>query len=135
MGGFFGKTCRPCPGDLDCDTVPDASDNCPNWPNLSQNLPPWPIPANDPDCDGFSTTVENSAGTNPLRHCGYNGWPADFNNDQYSDIFDITLMTANFAVSVPPAPVRQNIAPDPPDGYVDIFDITKLTALFPLRCQ
>src|SRR5436309_2861799 len=72
----------PC--DADSDGVVDPSDNCPRWPNPAQNLPPWPIPANDPDCDGFSTTVENSAGTNPLRQCGYNGWPADFNSDQYS---------------------------------------------------
>jgi len=104
LTGLFSLTCAPCPSDSDCDAVINASDNCPNWPNPLQNLPPWPVPANDPDCDGFSTVVENSAGTNPLLHCGTNAWPADLNNDTYSDIFDITLMTANFAVSVPPPP-------------------------------
>ena len=135
LTALFPLSCAPCPGDLDCDAVMNAADNCPNWPNPLQNLPPWPVPANDPDCDGFSTVVENSAGTNPLVHCGTNAWPADLNNDKYSDIFDISQMTANFAVSVPPAPARQNIAPDPPDGYVDIFDVTRLTGVFSLRCD
>jgi hypothetical protein len=135
LTGLFSSTCAPCPGDADCDAVVNAADNCPNWPNPLQNLPPWSVPANDPDCDGFTTVVENSAGTNPLAHCGANAWPADLNNDSYSDIFDITLMTANFAVSVPPGPARQNIAPDPPDGFIDIFDITRLTGLFSLRCN
>ena len=55
------------PADADGDGVPDATDNCPAWPNPSQNLPPWPVPANDPDCDGFGNTVENSTGTNPKQ--------------------------------------------------------------------
>ena len=135
LTALFGLSCAPCSSDSDCDAVPNLTDNCPNWPNPAQLLPPWTVPTNDPDCDGFSTVVENSAGTNPLVHCGVNAWPADLNNDKYSDIFDITLMTANFAVSVPPGPARQNIAPNPPDGYIDIFDITRLTAVFSLRCE
>src|SRR5439155_124081 len=58
--------------DDDADGVFAGSDNCPNWPNPAQTLPPWPVPANDPDCDGFSTAVENSAGTSPTTHCGAN---------------------------------------------------------------
>jgi len=111
------------------------TDNCPNWPNPTQNLPPWPVPTNDPDCDGFSTTVENPAGTSPLTHCGPNAWPADVSNDTFSDIFDISELTANFGVSVPPAPARHNISPDPPDGFVDIFDISEMTAFFALSCS
>ena len=135
LTGLFAVSCAPCPGDLDCDAMVNAADNCPNWPNPLQNLPPWSVPANDPDCDGFSTAVENSAGTNPLAHCGANAWPADLNNDSYSDIFDITPVTGNFGVSVPPGPARPNIAPDPPDTFIDIFDITRLTGLFSLRCN
>jgi hypothetical protein len=52
----------------------------------AHNLPPWTIPANDPDCDGFSTAVENSAGTSPTTHCGANAWPADINNDTFVDV-------------------------------------------------
>ena len=138
IGGFFGKTCRPCLGDLDCDTVPDASDNCPNWPNLTQNLPPWFIPANDPDCDGFSTSVENSAGTAPLIHCGTNAWPADINNDGFSDIPDISSLGGFFGKPVGPspnAPARYDIAPDPVDGFVDITDITKMGGFFGKNCS
>src|SRR5438132_2504713 len=134
MTGLFGLTCAPCAGDSDCDAVLNAADNCPNWPNPTQSLPPWPVVANDPDCDGFSTAVENAAGTAGLAHCGTNAWPADINNDSFSDISDISALTGVFGVSVPPAPARDNIAPDPPDGFVDITDISKMTAFFGLRC-
>ena len=134
MTSFFGLTCAPCAGDLDCDTVLNASDNCPNWPNPTQSLPPWSVGANDPDCDGFSTGVENSAGTGSLVHCGPNAWPADVNNDTFSDISDVSALTAVFGVAVPPAPARYNIAPDPVDGFVDITDISKMTSFFGQRC-
>jgi len=135
MTAFFAARCAPCPLDLDCDSVSNAGDNCPNWFNPYQGLPPWLVPPSDPDCDGFSTAVENPAGTSPLTHCGPNAWPADLNNDTFSDIFDISELTANFAVSVPPAPARQNISPDPPDGFVDIFDVSAMTAFFALSCS
>ena len=122
----------PC--DADGDGVVDTTDNCPRWPNPAQNLPPWPIPANDPDCDGFSTAVEISAGTNPLRHCAYNGWPADVNNDTFADGTDITIVTGFFGKAVPPAPARYNVAPDPPDGFVDGTDITKVSGFFGKTC-
>ena len=117
-----------------CAVSPSGSDNCPSWPNPAQSLPPWPIPANDPDCDGFGSSVENSAGTNPFAHCGTNAWPADINNDGFSDIADIAALTGNFGLSVPPAPARANIAPDPPDGFVDTADIARMTALFGQSC-
>jgi hypothetical protein len=115
--------------------VPDASDNCPNWPNSAQNLPPWPVPANDPDCDGFSSTVESVVGTGAFLHCGVNAWPADINNDSFSDISDLTALSGNFGQAVPPAPARHNIAPDPPDGFVDITDISKVAAFFGKSCS
>jgi len=122
--------------DSDGDGVLDVNDNCPNWPNPSQNLPPWSIPANDPDCDGFTTTVENSAGTDPLAHCGINAWPADIDNDTFVDIIgDIYRVAGQFGKPVPPAPARYDIAPDPPDRFIDVIgDISRLTALFTLSC-
>jgi hypothetical protein len=135
IGGFFGRTCAPCPADLDCDTIGDAVDNCPSWPNLNQQLPPWPVPPNDPDCDGFSTAVENSAGTGPQAHCGANAWPADLNNDGSSDITDISVLGGSFGESVPPAPARHNIAPDPVDTVVDITDISRIGGFFGKTCS
>src|SRR5207244_4897528 len=124
-----GNTC-----DFDSDGVPDISDNCPAWPNGSQALPPWLIAANDPDCDGFRWFVEDLAGTSALDHCGNNAWPADGNNDSFSDISDVSALTANFGLAVPPAPPRHNIAPDPVDGFVDISDVARMTNFFGLSC-
>jgi len=135
IGAFFGKTCAPCPADLDCDTIGDAVDNCPSWPNPGQDLPPWPVPPNDPDCDGFSTAVENSAGTASQAHCGVNAWPADLNNDGSSDITDISALGGSFGKSVPPAPARHNIAPDPVDTFVDITDISTIGGFFGKTCS
>jgi hypothetical protein len=118
--------CAPHENDCDGDGVPNATDNCPSWPNPDQNLPPWNVPADDPDCDGFSTSMENAIGTNPNAHCGVSAWPPDLDNDTYISIIgDVVLLTGNFARSVPPAPARYDMAPEPPDGYIDIFDITR----------
>jgi hypothetical protein len=137
LATFFALTCAPCTSDFDCDSVLNASDNCPNWANPLQNLPPWPVPANDPDCDGFSTVVETSAGTNALAHCGASAWPADINSDGFVDVIsDISTVGGQFGNSVPPAPARYDIAPDPPDHLVDVIgDITKLATLFALNCH
>ena len=135
IAGFFGKTCAPCPGDVDCDAVVNAADNCPDWYNPAQNLPPWPLATNDPDCDGFSSAVETSAGTNLTSHCGTNAWPADVNNDSFSDGTDITIIAGSFGKSVPPAPARHNIAPDPVDGFVDGTDITRMAGFFGKSCS
>jgi len=96
-------TPEPCVEDADCDGVPDLGDNCPAWPNANQGVPPWPVPIDDPDCDGFSTAVENSAGTAAQAHCGANAWPADINNDGFSDVSDITALGGSFGKPVPPA--------------------------------
>src|SRR5207244_2908160 len=87
-----------------------------------------PTPAlavTDTDGDGWSDSAEAAIGTDPLEACAHNSsdnaWPADINNDTFSDIFDITLLAGSFSQSVPPAPARYDIAPDPPDGFVDIF--------------
>jgi len=89
----------------------------------------------DDDNDGFSDVVETSVGTNPLVRCGPNAWPADINNDSFSDIADISALTGVFGQSAPPAPARDNVAPDPPDTFVDITDVSRLTGLFGQRCS
>jgi hypothetical protein len=90
--------------------------------------------AGDSDGDGFSDRIEYSVGTSRVLACGVDAWPADVNNDGFSDIFDVTALTGDFARMVPPAPARHNIAPDPPDMFVDIFDISRMTGEFGKSC-
>lgn len=89
----------------------------------------------DTDDDGFSDRVEYSAGTSRWLECGTDAWPADINNDATSDISDISALAGNFGVAVPAAPVRYDIAPDPPDGFVDITDISRMAGLFGQTCS
>src|SRR5437899_2607751 len=88
------------------------------------------------DCDGFSTTVENPVGTNPFSHCGTNAWPPDTNNDTHVDIIGDISALANWAFqTVPPAPARYDIAPDPPDRAIDVIgDIARMAGLFATSC-
>jgi len=90
----------------------------------------------DDDNDGFSDAIEGYVGTNLLVGCGTDAWPPDVNNDGFVDIIgDISTVTNYFAQSVPPAPARYNIAPDPPDGFIDIIgDISRMSGLFGASC-
>ena len=96
---------------------------------------PTPTPVADTDADGWSDTAEGIIGTNPLAACGTDAWPADINNDGFSDISDVSALTSVFGQGVPPAPARYNIAPDPPDGFVDITDVSRMTGLFGQSCN
>ena len=97
--------------------------------------PPWTVAANDVDCDSFSATLEGHVGTDPNAACGTNAWPVDINNDHFSDITDLSALTGNFSKAVPPAPVRQDIGPEPSgDGFVDITDIAKMASFFAKGC-
>jgi len=90
----------------------------------------------DDDNDTFSDAIESYVGTNVLLACGTDAWPADINNDTFVDVIgDISVLTNNFALSVPPAPARHDIAPDPPDGFIDVIgDIARLAGLFGQSC-
>src|SRR4029450_4390982 len=48
---------------------------------------------------------------------------------------DISQVASQFSNSVPPAPARYDIAPDPPDGFIDVTgDITTMAGLFSQSC-
>jgi hypothetical protein len=89
----------------------------------------------DSDNDGWTDAAETTIGTDPLQACGTDAWPADVNSDGFSDITDISLLGGSFGKSVPPAPARHNIAPDPPDGFVDITDIGRIGGFFGKGCN
>jgi hypothetical protein len=95
----------------------------------------------DSDVDGYADQVEARVGTMANDRCAdivgdpnSNAWPSDLNNDRFSDISDLIFLTNNFGLSAPPAPVRQNIAPNPLDNFVDITDISRLLNDFGVGC-
>jgi hypothetical protein len=90
----------------------------------------------DNDVGGFADQVEFMAGTLSNTACGPNAWPPDLNNDTFVDIVgDISAIASNFGQAVPPAPLRQDIAPSPPDGVIDVTgDITRIAGLFAQHC-
>jgi len=89
----------------------------------------------DRDNDGWSDGAETTIGTNPALACGANAWPPDISNDTFVDTLDIGMLTNDFGDAVPgAAPLRHDIAPEPPDGFIDTGDIGSTTALFAQSC-
>ena len=78
--------------DSDGDGIPDTEDNCPAWYNPDQSQPWWALPFDDPDCDGWTTAVEESIGTDPNLHCGANAWPPDFDDNRVINIADLNKL-------------------------------------------
>jgi hypothetical protein len=97
----FSAPVPTCLGDVDCDGVPDVSDNCPTVSNPGQEdtdgdgVPGTQPPPGatwggnacdaDDDNDGFSDDNELCIGTDPLDACPDDpsdaAWPLDINND------------------------------------------------------
>jgi len=118
--------------------VANTSTNPPGVPDADNDGIFDGCDSGDSDLDGFSDRVEFPVGTDSSRKCASNSlddaWPADVNNDKFSDISDIVQIGSSFGKAVPPAPARRNIAPDPLDGFVDITDITKIASYFGRGC-
>ena len=127
----------------DADSLGNVCDNCPTVTNQDQlNIDGDSFgdacDAGDFDVDGFSDRTEYRTGTDRGARCPlnqtHNAWPADIDNDTFSDISDLTSVTSSFGLAVPPAPARHNIAGDPPDGFVDISDVTRILFYFGTQC-
>ncbi len=90
----------------------------------------------DSDGDGFSDRVEASTTTLANSRCGVNAWPPDIDNSGYVDVIgDISIVASNFAAKVPPAPDRDDLAPNPTDGVIDVTgDISTMAGLFAQHC-
>ncbi len=121
--------------DTDFDGAPDLLDNCPAIANATQlntdgdqwgdacetadclAVPTlWVAPPGDQDCDGWTTTVENFIGTDPLDACGppADVWPVDMDNNQV-----VTIADVGFYVTILNA-----VGPNPPNPlYLVRFDL------------
>jgi len=126
--------------DTDADGLANTVDNCPTVANADQLNTDGDSLGNacdaDDDNDTWSDEAESAIGTDPLLDCGANAWPPDINNDTFVDIIgDISEVANNFGLSVPPAPARHDIAPDPPNGSIGIIDdISRMAGLFGQNC-
>jgi len=94
----------------------------------------------DCDGDGFTGRVERSvfSSTNTTKdQACTDSWPPDINNDTFVDIIgDISQVTAHFGESVPPAPARYDMAPDPPNGSIGVIDdIVEISNHFSTTCK
>jgi glucose/arabinose dehydrogenase len=81
----------------------------------------------DDDNDTWSDVAEATIGTDALDACPDNAtdnaWPPDINNTgSVGVIDDIGAVAGDAFDSVPPAPARHDIAPDPPDGLIDVIN-------------
>ncbi len=74
-------------------------------------------------------------GTNPLLACGADAWPPDFNSDAAVTGADLSAVAADIGLSVPPAPVRKDIAPDPAgDNNITGADLSAVAARIGEAC-
>jgi hypothetical protein len=127
--------------DTDGDGVFDTIDNCPAWPNAGQALPPWPVPADDPDCDGFTTTIENWVGTLPDQHCGDatpnnespQPWPTDNNDNTWSMLDDALRYIPVFNTFAPGPPYDQRFDLNA-DGGIGLGDVLKYIPVINKSC-
>ena len=108
----------------------------PNVPDANNNGTWDGCDTADSDGDGFSDRVEVSATTLANSRCGANAWPPDMDNSGYVDVIgDISMVASNFAAKVPPAPDRDDLAPNPTDGVIDVTgDISTMAGLFAQHC-
>jgi hypothetical protein len=128
-----------CQGDLDCDGIPDALDNCPSVPNPDQantnlfnfvrNLPGSDPrgDACDPDIsgDGYGNVKKLALGKNLDIYCPI--MRADVDGDGVVSILDLAKVAQWFTKSIPPAP--QRYAQDA-DAQISILDLTKMAQVF-----
>jgi hypothetical protein len=137
--------------DADGDRVPDFADNCPAVSNQNQTNTDMALEtagasvtgdslgdACDPDDDNdlYSDVNELQIGTDTHDNCAngtwHNAFPADVNNDTFSDGTDLVAVAGSFGLASPPAPARHDVVPD---GFVDGTDLASIGNFFGQQCS
>jgi hypothetical protein len=118
---------------------PVVEEDVEDLPNVHKHFPLLTVIDHsglDSDGDGFSDSVEAFVGTDPSDPCANTSdpndeaddrWPADLNDDQISDIEDMTQLTPPFFNTFPPDPNYGERNDFNGDGVIDIEDVTRLT--------
>jgi glucose/arabinose dehydrogenase len=135
--------------DADGDGVVASSDNCPDWPNAGQALPTWPLPNDDFDCDGWTTNIEDYAGTDAARHCAGtspqndeptpDAWPVDFNDNRVVNGQDVGRFAAAYGQSVLAGPFGTPPLPGQRfdfngNGVINGQDIGRFSVFYATTC-
>jgi len=120
----------------DSDAWGDACDNCPATITL------WLVPTGDADCDSFTDAIETFVGTDSIDSCANTAaandeaddrWPADTNDNQFVNVFDV----------VPYIAALNSVAPGPPytarldlnmSGDINVFDVVPFIQLLNKGC-
>ena len=102
----------------------------------------WSVPVGDTDCDSFTDTIEAFVGTDPNDSCANTAiandeaddrWPADTNDNQFVNVFDV----------VPYIDALNSVAPNPPyfarldlnmSGNINVFDVVPFIQLLNEAC-
>jgi hypothetical protein len=136
-------TCRVADADDDHDGISSTLDNCPRWSNADQSLPAWPVPADDPDCDGWSTSREQQIGTDPASNCNstsgandesQDAWPTDFNDSRSTNLSDLALVgpVYNQTTGTDPAKRRFDLNAS---GTVNLSDVVLIGPFYNRSCN
>ncbi len=146
----------PSGDDSDGDGVPDDFDNCWAWPNPSQAMPPWSVPADDPDCDGFPSAVqqgmrgpESFMGTDSTLACArtttpndergpafgepLSPWPMDNNDDRKAGLADVLAYIPVYLTNGPGLPYKARYDLDA-NNKVGLSDILAFIPFYLTTC-
>ncbi len=98
----------------------------------------------DADSDTYQNGLECHVGTTPGQACSAtvaandedpDARPTDFNDDRSVSGADLSAIAADIGKTVPPAPVRKDIAPDPAgDNAISGADLSRVAAAIGTSC-
>jgi hypothetical protein len=131
----------------DGDPFVDADDNCPDFPTAR-----FVTAGDNPDCDGFPANSlangrgpETSIGTDPSDRCadttmpndetapGVSPWPPDINDNRWTDLSDVSLMSSAYNKSTGQAGYTQRKDLNA-NGAVDLSDISLMSPFYNKLC-
>ena len=130
------STANPGQENQDGDQWGDACENCPTVATL------WVVPVGDDDCDSFSDAIESFVGTDSADSCANTAasndevddrWPADTNDDQIINVFDVVPYIATLSSRAPGPPYTARLDLNA-SGKINTFDVVPFIQLLNKAC-